>query len=290
MSRLSRRIRVVRLSKGVPRWETGGAFLLIKLEFTGDFAANQRDDALANIRASKERGLPFISEMAEPHDGVMAIVGNGPSLTETFEELRDKDWFILSVNGAHDFLIERGIEPDGWAFIEVDRWGEPLCVLPSRQCTYYIASQCHPEIFESLSDRNIVLWHLWQDIGEAELLKQYESLPLLIGGGTAPTLRAINLGMVLGYRKFEMFGVDGSYLENSHASVTGQRFDWKDHSDLDVICAGRRFLTKGYLAHQARDFDLFYRRHGHLFDMNFHGDGLIPHIHRTLTETKNAKH
>lgn len=254
---------------------------LVKLTFTSDFLESQVEECLGNLKSSLGRGLPSIKEVTAPHDGTMLIVGTGPTLAAQIETLRQASGFILAVNEAHDYLIDNGIIPHGWIFTEVSPWEKNLVRNEAPGCRYYVASQCAPSTFDYLQGRDIMLWHAWQDIGEGPLITEAELCDAkLIGGGCTPSLRAICLGMVLGYRKFETFGVDGCYDTNSHVAYEAERTDWGAEAHLDVVCVGRKFKTVGYLARQAHDFIEFLKRHGHGFTMKMHGDGLMQHIHR----------
>lgn len=254
---------------------------LIKLSFTSDFLEAQVGECLGNLKATLARGLPSIKAVEQPHDGTMLIVGTGPSLAGQLDRLREATGFILAVNEAHDYLIENGITPHGWIFNEVSAWATNLVSKEAPGCRYFVASQCAAPVFEALKGRDVMLWHAWQDIGEGPLITEAENCDAkLIGGGCTPTLRGICLGMVLGYRKFETFGVDGCYQTNSHVAYTQERPDWNGEAHIEVTCAGRTFKTVGYLARQAFDWIEFLKRHGHGFKLWMHGDGLMQHIHR----------
>lgn len=253
---------------------------MVELKFTSDFLERQVGEALANVRSSLDRGLPCINATVPPHDGTMLIVGTGPSLAGQLDRLREAPGYIMALNEAHDYLVERGITPHGWNFSEVSPWDKNLITKDAPGCRYFVASQCAPQIFDALKDRDVMVWHAWQDIGEGPLIaKALDADAKLIGGG-GPFLRALCLGMALGYRKFESFGVDGSYEANSHVAYQEERDDWNGEAHLDVTCYGRTFKTVGYLARLGHDWIDFLKRHGHGFDLKMHGDGLMQHIYR----------
>ena len=66
------------------------------------------------IRSAMGRGLPELPPAICSHDGTAVIVGSGPSLPNHFDEIkaeREKGRPICALNGAHDFLCERGLIP-----------------------------------------------------------------------------------------------------------------------------------------------------------------------------------
>lgn len=252
----------------------------VELKFTSDFLQRQVGECLDNLRSSLDRGLPSIKAVSAPHDGVMLIVGTGPSLAGQLDRLRKATGFIMALNEAHDYLVERGIIPHGWNFSEVSPWERNLITRDAPGCRYYVASQCAPQIFDALAGRDVMVWHAWQDIGEGPLIAEAEQCDAKLIGGGGPFLRALCLGMALGYRRFESFGVDGSYAVNSHVAYDSERDDWNGEAHLDVTCYGRTFKTVGYLARLAHDWIEFLKRHGHGFQLQMHGDGLMQHIHR----------
>lgn len=253
------------------------------IEFVNGFTESDRKAILANVVYACGLGYEAVDRKpARPE--TLCIVGCGPSLEGQIETLRNlgPDHLILAANQAHDYLIENGIIPWGFIYMEIHPWDEPMCKLPA-DCTYFIASHCARPIFDHLSGRNIVLWHCFQDVGEEEIIAN--SCPgLMIWGGGTPTLRAFNLGLALGFRRIETFGIDACYSDRSHAVYRegGFREDWDMKKAVEVRCAGRDFLTQPYLARQADEFTRFMKAHHDKFILRTHGDGLIQHIHRTM--------
>src|ERR1044072_8081762 len=85
----------------------------------------------------------------ERQDEPIAIVGFGPSLNDTWTQIRAYKR-VISCSGAHKFLVDRGIIPT-W-HVEVDP-REHKCTLlgtPHPDVEYLIASCCHPKVVEML--------------------------------------------------------------------------------------------------------------------------------------------
>lgn len=262
--------------------EGGPSAPLNRLVFKDQFHPDQVEEALDNIRLSLAYygHLPRL-EPVEAHHRKAAIVGGGPSLKGQLDKLRDFDGEIFCANEAHDYLIENGIEPDGFVYLEVHPWGnDRLCHREAAHCTYYIPSQCHLTAFDRVKGRNVVMWHTRADIGEIDVISEFEANPMLVNGASAPGLRAIHIAMVLGYRRFELFGIDASHAENqTHSYETPGRGQQRV---LEVVAAGRTFKTHPYLAKQADEFQRLCRNFPSI-EIKTHGDGLIQHIHRAIS-------
>lgn len=231
------------------------------------------EQARQNVVSSLERGLPEIQPAFVAHDGHLVIVGSGPSLPGFIEEIkseRGKGRPILAVKGAHDFLVERGIEPDLFLSVEIQDRRHQFKHLP-QDTVYLLASRVHPAVFDHLKGRNVVLWHSWAN---TEIFPELNGKQV-IGGGTTSGLRAITVGYVLGFRKFILYGFDSCLDENKK-----KRFDsgvMKDEQIVDRWIAGRRFLCNHAMALQADEFqELYGVMEGITLDVK--GDGLLAAI------------
>jgi uncharacterized Rossmann fold enzyme len=137
----------------------------------------------------------------------VAVVCFGPSLNETWEQVREYP-FIISCSGSHKFLIERGIVPT-W-HIEVDPRRHKIALIgePHPSVQYLIASTCAPEVFDHLAGFDVKLWHVFD--GEAEALRVLPHGEWAITGGCSVGLRAMGIAAFLGFRDVHVFGMDGS--------------------------------------------------------------------------------
>lgn len=258
------------------------------IKFTGDFNVKQRDACLANMAANSHRGLPIVMDMQKPHDTVMAIAGAGPGLKDCVVDLlsaQRSGAHVCAVNESHDWLVrEAGIEPDMVVYTEVAPWAGPLFNEKTKNTNYFISSSADGSVFDALKDRKVTVWHAWHGIGEENVVRANGGGAIVYGGVT-PALRAIHLGVVLGYRCFDLFGMESSYETNSHVGRDGEREGWETDQTLDIWCAGRVFKTKPYLASQANDFGKIAKRYGNLISFRVHGDGLLPHLFKTMCGT-----
>lgn len=172
-------------------------------------SAIQRDSQIRiNNKLVKGRVEPVTELDSEP----VAIVGYGPSLNDTWEQLKDFKT-IFSCSGATKFLLEKGLDPkdfDSWSHIDVDPRAhkkELLGIHP--EIEYLMASAVHPEVIKHLieNDAKIKLWHIFAQDGESEqVLPRGE---YWITGGCDAGMRAMTIARILGYTNLHIFGIDG---------------------------------------------------------------------------------
>jgi hypothetical protein len=208
-------------------------------------------------------------EMASSGTKEMTIVCYGPSLEDQVEAIRNAPRPILTVSGAHDFLINREIVPDFHADSDPREHKAMFTEFPHEDVTYLMASCCHPKIWENLKGQEVKLWHL--DNGEETMkwLEENDPLSFCIGGGSTAGLRAIELGLVMGYGKFHIFGMDCSFRENQWAG----KHSGTPHPVMKIKCAGKDFETSGLMVQAARE--LIEMKEKRNLDVTIYGDGLL---------------
>jgi len=158
----------------------------------------------------------------------------------------------VAVKAAHDFLCENGIEPDLW--VNLDPRDRTSGIQKANDYTVYlVASRCPPVTFEHLKGKKILLWHSWTDSPEQKALGPGK---LAIGGGTTSGMRAINIGYLLGYRKFVLYGYDSCNRADGIKRFTGE----KTGPTLDVFIGAekRKFTCNAAMAQQANEFQMVY--------------------------------
>lgn len=207
------------------------------------------------------KGRVLGSDLVPRHDGRVCIVGFGPTLRETWPYLKvERRAFgakIVSVSGAHDFLIERGIVPD--CHVEVDP-REHKCFFtrnPHPDVTYQIASCCHPKLIDNLiaNGSKLELWHLLNSDEDAKIHAHDGPDPgsLLIAGGSGVGARAVHLRYALGYRSFSVYGIDSSFGPSDGAQHAGEHTG-KVQKEWNVRVGGRWFRSSAALVYMARGF------------------------------------
>lgn len=167
----------------------------------------------ANMLSAIARGLPHL-DRSPSCDDPLYVACYGPSLRDTFEELRDKHP-LVAMSGATKWLAERGIIAD--FALEMDPRESQLVVScpPVPGVTYYVASCVCEGFFDRLRDAGnpVVLWHTvstnWDD--ELAWVSQHDPGKLLVHAGSTVGLAAIHVGGVMGFSRFEIHGMDGSF-------------------------------------------------------------------------------
>jgi uncharacterized Rossmann fold enzyme len=237
--------------------------------------ASDGDKGRTHIRSALGRGLPEFQPTLIPHDGNMVMCASGPSVAAFIDQIREERRIgrpICAVNGAHDLLCEHGIEPD--MFVSVDPRTSIIENVRKKndRTLYHLSSRCHPELFDWLVDRKVILFHSYshEEKGVPELQGR-----TMTGGGTTSGLRAITLGYLMGFKKFILYGYDSCLSNDMRKRFYGPPM--KPEQTVDRIVGGQRFMCNAAMAMQADEFQEYYKMlHGITFDIK--GDGLLAAI------------
>jgi hypothetical protein len=245
---------------------------------TNEDRHNQMAQAIGLFPMLQKRGK-FLPRRA-------SIACYGPSLADTWRELRSP---IISVSGAHDYLVERGIVPD----FHVDCGPRPhkpeMLRKPQKATTYLMASVCHPMFWKALQGRSVRLWHLINGDDLETVAWVAENHPVgmksMIGGGSSVGMRAMNVAAALGYRKFDIHGMDCSFTKNRHAGAhTGSK-----QVETLVKAGNRIFKTTKQMLQAAIEMEHFLQQQD--AEVRFYGDGLMQETAKILRgrhETRNG--
>lgn len=243
---------------------------------------------LPRLRYAAALKIPHLPQL-EPHDGKMAVVGAGPSVTQYLDKIKPfkESEFdnLMSVNGTHDWLIKNGITPRIHVIAEMDLEDVTLALggQPNKDVVYYIASYCHQNIFEQLEGYKRVLWHSFiPPQGYQQAIASFFPHEFMIAGGFATFFRSMSIAITLGFRHFDLFGLDSSFDESSH--MDGYSIADREPK-ITVWGAGpygvnlKKFKTQGGLAFQAKEFLEFCKYNQAGLRLCVHGDGLLRHLH-----------
>ena len=227
-----------------------------------------------NIQSVKGRVTypdgPFVPVMP------VSIVCYGPSLLDTWQQINPINR-IVSVSKAHDFLVEHGITPAIHVEFDCRSHKAKHIRRASAKTLYYLASCVHPDVIKQTRNYPTYLWHADQRAGQDnDFILNAEPDARLIPGGGSVGLRAIELLHALGYRHFDIHGMDSSFTDNGRTQWAGPHFGTsKGKRDiLETICGGRRFYTSLAFASYATQF-LQCRRALPDATFNLFGDGLL---------------
>jgi hypothetical protein len=254
------------------------------------------DDAtlLANIEHGIRLGHPQVRPQA-PQMNRVVLVGGGPSLNDTLDELRDLYFDgaeVVTVNGAYQWCLDRNIRPSGQIVLDA-RPGNARFVTPAvPKCRYFLASQCAPETWAAVEGRPFV-W-IWHAVGSDNTVLRptldayYAGQWMPTPGGTTVIVRALLLLRALGFLRFDLFGVDSCYMHGQHHAYAQPENEsdraypftahWADHPERS-----RTFMCAPWMAKQVECFLQSIKLHGEEFLLHVHGDGFLAYVLQSTT-------
>jgi hypothetical protein len=240
-----------------------------------------------HVEHNRKGNYPILP-IVEENNRTAIIAAFGPSLDDTLEELKEIDGDIISVSGAHDYLISKGIVPK--YHVEMDPRAHKAKFLqnPHPDVTYCLSSSCDPQAFLNVMGQKVYRWNLHTHADDDDAFYEKVDGPewFSLDVGCSVGHAAVVVGGCLGYRNFELFGMDCS-------KKNGARHAGNHHGpfqrDLKVEVAGRLFDSTPQMVAAARDFISLCARMGQV-GINMHGDGLLQHwIDAIITKTKPSK-
>lgn len=234
---------------------------------------------IERMRAALEMGKEPL-RLRPPNDGWLSIVGYGPSLRDTWQAVTHP---MVTCSGAHDFMISRGVVPNWHA--ESDPWPPKAMFTQNshKDVTYLIASCCDPQIWENVKERKSLIWHC----GEPETqqwIKDHDPSGMITGFGTTIGERCVELGMILGYRKFKFFGIDCSFTDEQRA---GPHRGGK-HEEIEIeLPEFGSFKTSHAMLYSARTLINALLREGS--ECEIYGNGLARALFTRALRRREAK-
>lgn len=218
-------------------------------------------------------------------DEPIAVVCYGPSLHDTWEEIRNFKK-IITCSGALQFLLDRGIVPT-W-HIEVDPRPHKAEMMrePHPDVEYLLASCVHKAVIDKLEQfgcKKIKLWNILSD--EYRRPSQLYRFPFgewMLTGGCNVGLRAMAMARFLGHHVQTVFGLDSSFTKDrvQHAGFHPKEFDHV----MVVSTKYGEYITNAPMLKAARQFIHEIAQIPDL-DLTLKGDGLIQTITREWIES-----
>jgi len=257
-----------------------------------EMSVNTTDKQLrTNLSHAKSLALPELS-IQSPHDRVLALVGSGPSLKESWEFI-PPDCDVMALNGAYRFLEEKGRVSKYFAMLDARECNINFLEGYTNQTTkYLLASQCHPSVFSRLGICDVEVFHLSTPTSRFT----FPDHDLYMGGGGTIGLTALGLAYVLGYRRVILYGYDSSFDgDASHVTPQAQN---AGQNELDVWIEDRKYRTTPAMAQQVMDFFQFYDglkqlAPGFVIDLVGKGlfyDYIVTNNHPTTRDKELAKY
>lgn len=250
---------------------------------------------LDHIRFAIRQGHPQIKRQGLQMDRI-CLVGSGPSLADTERELVDllhAGAKLVTVNGAYRWCLERNLKPQ--TQIVLDARPENVRFLDPEVpgCHYVLASQCHPDVWRAVAGREKVwIFHgLNPENPERGILDEYYLGHWHgVAGGTTVTTRAIALLRMLGYLRFDLFGIDSCWMGAHHHAFAQPENDADRRLTVTASPSGhpelaRTFTVAPWHLKQLEDFLQFIRINGQHVLLHVHGDGLIAYALRASAQS-----
>jgi hypothetical protein len=233
-----------------------------------------------NIAVNIRRNLPTLQTKRT------MVVGGGPSAADHVEDIREhqaKGWKLTAINGAHDWLLAHDICPDACVLMDSTETVSTFVKRPHVGCTYYLASQCHPSMFEKLGAAEVVMWHAHLDEASNREIEAFDPDATILAGANTAGLHAIAIEYMNGVRKLRVYGLDSSHRPSGdHAYDNSQQ---TPTSEIEFFFEGERFLSTGTWAAQAEMFCRFWPRYFQLgMRIDVIGDGLLPAMARAVQQ------
>ena len=201
--------------------------------------------------ANNERGLEQIVP-GMVRDGPLYIVCSGPSLADTWQELKDRPGEIWALNAAFDWLCRKGIRPDYGICLACEDQILRYFQEAGDGDRYYFASQTHPKLMDRVLKRggSVKVFHVASPTGWDMPVPKDN---LIFGAGTVGS-RALDLAWVLVFRDIHILGMDASLSEDGRIAVETPMYSDRMDALRTFLVNGRAFVAMPSHARQVEDF------------------------------------
>lgn len=169
------------------------------------------------MRQAMLTGYPRLQPVPIEDGRSISIACYGPSLADTWQDITRP---ILSVSGALHFLSEKGVIPD--YHLDCDPRPHKIKHIdpPVDGVHYIMGTCCHPKTWEVLKGQKVSLVHFYMSDETEGWVSYHDPGGFLIRPGSTVGLAAMHIAGVLGYRHFEIHGMDGCIRDGKrHAGV-----------------------------------------------------------------------
>lgn len=234
--------------------------------------AGSREERRANVRECLKHGFPQMKRVPL-HDERMSLVCFGPSLKYTWSQVRKP---FTTVSGAHDYMISGGLIPDYHVEADPRKHKTHFTKNSHPEVDYLMASCCHPDMWSNFKDRKVHIWHLIESKEMIDELEKEDPGSLKVSVGSNVGMAAIEVLGNLGYRKYDIYGMDFSFDATRHAGFHPNEIE----DEILVTLDGRDFRTTRQLFEGAREFIQLISSYD--CEWRVHGDGLLQQMLTTV--------
>lgn len=248
------------------------------------------DQLIAHVRHSIRLGYPQVRRQPANMDRVV-IVGSGPSLKTSEKEivaLVHEGAKLVTLNGSYRWALDRNLRPSATIIMDGRATNARFLDPPVPHCRYLLASQCHPDVWAAVTGRpNVWIFHAaGPDSALKAVLDEYYlgRWDGVIGGTTVFT-RGLMLLRMLGYLRFDAFGIDSCWMDGEHHAFAQEENDKDTRYHVKIESPdgtqSRVFQCASWHIKQAEDFLQTIRINGHHFLLTMHGDGMLAYMMNT---------
>lgn len=276
--------RIIEKRFRIGQWERTGDHILmvgapmVSVQGIVAVGAVNPEDRWEQVEAATKRVQGRI-EVAPAHERVAILACYGPSLADTIDVLKEEaakpNVDVVSVSGAHDFLLKHGIVPRYHVECDPRLHKADNIDKPHPDVEYLIASVCHPGYFDKLGDANVKLWHVSTTEHNRRLMDNGENPKHAISGGGSVGLRSIPLLYAMGYRSLHIHAMDCSFKSDGETVMQwAGKHAGKKQDVCDVLCDGVVYISSPILLTYATNFFESIQKVSDL-DVRLYGKGLL---------------
>lgn len=158
---------------------------------------------LGHMEYAKAHGVPGLKDRWG--SGRISIVGYGSSLQHTWKDIQ---YPIMATSGAMEFLKERGLRVDYYAALDPRAHKTLWLRRPDPRTVYLMASVVCPFSWAMLQGCPTYQWHALGVEGTKEWCLANDPETCRLRTGSEIGLGAIRLAWWMGYREFDLYGMD----------------------------------------------------------------------------------
>jgi hypothetical protein len=253
------------------------------IEAVLDVVGNTEPDVLlGNVQRSVKRSLPWF-DFDESSQGSVCLVGGGPSLVDTIDQLKARHQNgakVWAMNGSYDYLQSQGIISDVMVMLDARPENVRFVQNPQQSTTFYITSQCDDAVFDALEGYKVVLVHA-NTPGVYELLEHEKARPVhLMGGFTTVGILSLILAKLQGFERIFLFGMDSSYRDGKHHAYKQESNDAE--RVIDAMINDVTYKCAPWMAQQVTDFQNVVAGFGDV-TIEVCGDGLLHEMAKAMS-------
>lgn len=243
------------------------------MPFPGLKYAVPEEQRIAYMREAAKHGFGRLYAQKMDLSKRISLVCYGPTLKDTLARI-PKDQPIMSCSGAHDVLIAAGRVPT-WHVDCDPRKHKAQFVRNAHPGVHYLmASNCHPQTWEYLRGQRVSLWHMHNGTATVDWIAQNDPGSVVVEVGSTVGLRAMHVAGVMGFARFDIFGMDacfkGEEFRAGPSNAPPQKIVWMQTPD------GRKWKTTNLMANSIMEFVRGRAVFG--FEASIYGDSLLAAV------------